>query len=222
MNNFFSVSTSVFSLLVYSILIFSRPAHAYEEIWGTLALRHSINDKQQLVGEWRRRDSENLVFAGNSSDIFRLSLNTKFKGFSYLAGVSYADFEINPSHEIRLHQFLFFKLLDEVQASLVARIGTEHRDFSSDANIYHRVRVKLQLNPLPQYRFGASIYNEAFFALNGGDRFATGFNENRTAFGVRSTFKNCEIYAFHTLTYLKFPVGDAHQEWLQFQLILDL
>ncbi len=217
MNKFLTVLSCLLSFLFLSLR-----AHAYEEVWGTLALRHPINDEQQVMGEWRRRDSENLVFSGKSSDIFRLSLNTKFKGFSYMAGLSYAEFETNPSHEFRLHQFLSIKLLNGKYASMVTRIGTEHRDFSSDANIYHRVRAKLQFNTLLQHRFGPSIYNEAFFALNGGDRFATGFNENRTGFGVRSTFRKFEIYAFHTFVHLTFPVGDAHQEWLQFQLIFDI
>ena len=222
MNKYLSTIPYLLCFSIYSQFIYSPTAHSYEETWGTLALRSSINDEQQVMGEWRRRDSENQVLAGDGSDLFRLSLNTKFEGFSYLAGLTYADYETNASHEVRLHQFLSFKLLENELALFGARIGTEHRDFSSDNTIYHRARMKLQLNPLPQYRFGASLYNEAFFALNGGNRFATGFNENRTGFGARWTFKAFEIYAYHTLTYLKSPRGKAHQEWLQFQLVFNL
>ena len=206
-------------LFLLSLLFLAPTAAAYEEIWGTLSLRHAINEEQQVIGELRRRDSENLLFAGKSSDIFRLSLSTKFDGFTYLVGAGYADFENNPSHEIRLYQFVFLKLLDNSQTSLVARVGSEHRDFSSDTNVYHRLRFKLQLNPFPQHKFGAAIYNEAFFALNGGERFSRGMNENRTGFGLRYTLETFEVYAYHTLTYLKFPNLTAHQEWLQFQFI---
>lgn len=205
---------------ILSLMFSVSTASASDETWGIFQLRKRMGDGQQIFAEYVRRDRGGL-FTRRNLNLFRLSYGAKFEGsyWGYLVGAAFVDFE-SGDDERRLHQFAVYSRTFENFASVGGRFGFEQRRFTGDEGVYWRIRNRVQLNLLPGLVVGPSIYDEIFYAVDGRQRFSTGFNENRFGVGLRFHNEDAEIALYHTTVNVKTRRSEDRVEWLQFQTVI--
>lgn len=200
------------------MLINIIPAQARDQDWGFFQLNYHYSEDTILMAEWLRRDSGQL-FDKKVFDYFRFSYGQKLsKNWIYFLGAGYADF-YRKDNEYRGHQFLIYQRLQPRLFRSLNRFALEERLFERDSNLYFRLRIRNQIDPLPQYHWGLSVYNEAFIVPQGHSRFFSGLNENRFGFGPRYTNEEIDLYFYWVETYLRNSQGEKrHQTWGQLQI----
>jgi hypothetical protein len=218
---------STFAALLISAAIFSSFAassafaqvHARDESWSIFQFRKKLDGGHQVFAEYVRRDRGDL-FTNKNLDLFRISYGGKIEGsqWGHLVGAAFVDFETG-GDERRLHQFALYNRSFDGVVGILGRFGFEQRQFNGDEGVYWRIRNRVQLNWLPQFTFGPSIYDEILYAVDGRMRFQTGFNENRFGLGVRFHTDDLEVLLYHTAAHLKTLRRDDRVEWLQLQTV---
>lgn len=213
----------LFPILILNSVIFvlftNGAANASDETWGIFQFRKKLDGGRQIFAEYVRRDRGDL-FENRKLDLFRLSYGAKIEDSSwgYLLGVAYLDFETG-GDERRLHQFAIYSRTFETLVGILGRFGFEQRQFNGDEGVYWRIRNRVQLNLLPQFSIGPSVYDEILYAVDGRSRFSTGFNENRLGVGLRYHLPNFELMIYHTSAHLKTLRRGDRVEWLQIQTV---
>jgi hypothetical protein len=204
---------------VIVLLFTGGAASASDEVWGIFQFRMKLQGSQQVFAEYVRRDRVGY-FESRNLDLFRLSYGAKIEDSSwgYLVGGAFIDFETG-GEEHRLHQFAVYNRTLENVAGVLGRFGFEQRQFTGEDSIYWRIRNRLQLNLLPQFAIGPSVYDEIIYAVDGRTRFAAGFNENRFGVGLRYHREDFEVLIYHTAAHLKTLRREDRVEWLQLQTI---
>lgn len=206
--------------IVFLILTFSSAfSHAADEYWEIIQVKKSLSGSNFLLVEYVERDFENF-FQSKNLNLIRISYGGRIGAFKYLIGGAYVDFE-SSSDERRAHQFLLYNYNLASAADFFVRMGLEERSFISDDNLYLRGRLRIQVNPLPEYPFGVALYDEIFYVPDGFNKFANGFNENRLGIGLRYITKPVELYVYHTEADLKGFRGLRHLRWIQLQAVFN-
>ncbi len=207
----------VINVLLFLVFVLqSEPIFSRDQDWGIFQAVTKLSNDRLIFAEWLRRDNGPL-FDQKFFDYFRFSYGKKDGHFVYLLGAGLVDFE-NRSDEKRLHQFLIYS--NKWPSVLLSRnrLGMEERFFDGDPQVYFRIRLRTQINPLPQYSWGLSTYNEIFYVPQGFDRFYTGVNENRFGFGPRFTTKDFEVYLYYMKVLLRSPTRKLYPTWGQLQI----
>ena len=218
-----ALNRSLIALWIGSVFLFHSPAAiAYDETWGIFQVRFSgLPNGGQVLAEAIRRDRGNIEDFYGRQFVQLLRLSYRFRideDVGLMLGLAHVDFE-QGADENRLHQFLVTHSRLDSLVDVLTRVGFEQRIFEGGGDpITHRFRARLQLNPLPEMKLGAALYNESLYVPDGGKRFRAGWNENRFGVGLRLITQRVELYLYHTTAVWLRPRRDWDRlEWLQLQ-----
>ena len=211
----------IVELLFTSFFAPGAKAQDIKEDWLILQGQYQYQTEHLFMLEYVKRDYDHLLSARPFLALARFSYGAPLKnGFQYFIGLAHLNFA-EQSPEFRLHQnLLHFYRDSQGWLQVVQRWSLEQRKFESDADWITRIRYRIMLNPGIHYAVGPSLYNEAFYVLDGQHRFPSGINENRFGLGIRYTFaKQSHVFLYKTDAYLKTLRRQLDFDWWQLQVL---